>query len=43
MRRKLDQLDRTGSNEVTHVDFAQLAGRLLMDEAEGGKSNLPDS
>ena len=43
MRRKLDQLDRTGSNEVTRVDFAQLAGRLLMDEAEGGKSNLTDS
>jgi hypothetical protein len=43
MQRKLDQLDRTGSNEITRVDFAQLAGRLLMDEAEGGRSNLTDS
>ena len=43
MQRKLEQLDRTGSNEVTRVDFAQLAGRLLMDEAEGGESNLTDS
>jgi hypothetical protein len=43
MQRKLDQLDRTASNEVTRVDFAQLAGRLLMDEAEGGESNLTDS
>ena len=43
MQRKLEQLDRTGSNEVTRVDFAQLAGRLLMDEAEGGRSNLTNS
>jgi len=43
MQRKLDQLDRIGSNEMTRVDFAQLAGRLLMDEAEGGESNLNDS
>ena len=43
MQRKLKQLDRTGSNEVTRVDFAQLAGRLLMEEAERGKTNLADS
>ena len=43
MQRKLDQLDRTGSNEVTRVDFAQLAGRLLTDDAEGPESNLTDS
>ena len=29
MQRKLEQLDRTDSNEVTRVDFAQLAKQLL--------------
>jgi hypothetical protein len=29
MQRKLEQLDRTGSNEVTRVDFSQLAKLLL--------------
>jgi len=29
MQRKLEQLDRTGSNEVTRVDFAQLATAIV--------------
>jgi len=43
MQRKLEQVDRTGSNEVTRVDFAQLAGRLLAEEAECGKTNRTHS
>ena len=34
MQCKLEQLDRTRSNEVTRVDFTQLAGQLWMKEAE---------
>ena len=38
MQRKLDQLNRSGSNEVTRVDFTQLANRLLMDETDGERT-----
>jgi len=43
MQSKLDQLDRSGSNEVTGVDFGQLAVRLLMAESERKETNLTDS
>ena len=39
MQRKLEQLNRTSSNEVTRIDFAQLA-KLL--SGERGKMNLVD-
>jgi hypothetical protein len=43
MQRKLHQLDCTGSNELTRVDFARLADRLLMEDAEGRKTDRNNS
>ena len=40
MQRKLDQLDRTGSNELTSVDFTQLAESVAMGDTAG---SLPNS
>ncbi|MDA1052495.1 MAG: hypothetical protein O3C40_18720 [Planctomycetota bacterium] len=43
MQRKLHQLDGTGSNELTRVDFVRLAGRLLMEDAEGRNTDRNNS